>query len=104
MYPLLEKMNKFVEDHRGETNVLIAIITVVVATILIIVAAIIVSQVSSSISYTGLSASANTTISNTLAASFNSLNLLTIVLIVLAAAAIIAAVVGGLMFMRSRKE
>lgn len=92
------------KNTMAETNVLVAIVTVVVATILIIVAALIVSNVSSSISYSGLSEAANTTIASTLSASFNALNLLTIVLIVLAAAAIIAAVVGGLMFMRSRRE
>jgi hypothetical protein len=62
----------------------------------------------------GLSTAANATIAATLTSSYNALNLLTIVLIVLAApvklvfkgtkAAIIAAVVGGLMFMRSRQE
>lgn len=100
----LKTLPKLFADKRAETNVLVAIVTVVVATILIIVAALIVSNVSSSISYAGLSEAANSTIASTLGASYNALNLLTIVLIVLAAAAIIAAVVGGLMFMRSRRE
>ena len=100
----LKTLPKLFADKRAETNVLVAIVTVVVATILIIVAALIVSNVSSSISYAGLCDAAIESFSSTLGACYYALNLLTIVLIVLAAAAIIAAVVGGLMFMRSRRE
>ena len=110
----MTQLPKLFKDTRAETNVLVAILTVVVATILIIVAALIVSNVASSIDLSTVSTAANATIAATLTSSYNALNLLTIVLIVLAAplkftfrgvkAAIIAAVVGGLMFMRSRRE
>lgn len=98
------KLRSLLQDNKGFSQVLIAIVVVAVAVIMIMVTTVVLSMFGSAIgNIAGLSAEANSTIGSVMTTGYGALNLLTIVLYVLAAVAIIGAVMGIFAYIRMRQ-
>ena len=99
----MHSIKKFINNKKGFTQVLIAIVGVVVVVLVLMVGAIILSKMDSGISRTGLSTAANDTLDAASTAGYGALNLLNLAPYILGAVAIIAAILGIFAYIKLRQ-